>query len=260
MSSLNILLIAQKESAIFDIVLQSKYLKKLYSNIETKNSVEIRFNKFKELVKKCKALKIDIVIVDDKMMILQGIADYLRANFINCIGINTYWTQLILSTKFSRDKMSKYGIEIPPLLSYPKEFPLVVRTDKVKVIANNVQEVLDIRTKLVNYSQEIADSIILEKYIHGEKYELTSLFDGQTLITFSNGQIDENLVQEYNSKLQTMFLKENSQFIGYINSNIVVSENTLVNVGFNIDCPQINNKDLLYIYSQAIYQKLSECQ
>ena len=68
---------------------------------------------------------------------------------------------------------------------------------------------------------------------------MTSIFDGKHLITFSDKEIAEDLIKEYNSKLQNMFLAENSNFIGYINSEVILKEQALFNIGFNLNFPVI---------------------
>lgn len=261
MPSLNIMLIASPETRALDAILSSKYLNKLYTNFKYEKSVEIRFNTFQELARKCKALKIDIVLVDDEKFILQGISDVLKKNFVNCIAINAFWTQLVLSNKFTRDMMRKYGIKTPEIFKYPKEFPLVLRADGVTNIVNSMQELLIARQQIVNCSQEIADTIFLEQFIKGKEISLTSLFDGKTLITFPHEALTGVQLKEYNSKLEKMFAAENPDFIGYINSKIIISKQNLFNIGFNIDFPYLPSdykEDLLFILISAIYQKLDE--
>lgn len=257
MPALNVLLIASADSAVLDLLFKSKYLNKLYTNFELPNVPDIRFNTFKELAEKCKALKIDLVLVDDKKFILQGIADVLRVNYINCFAINSFWTQLILSNSFARNMAEKYGIDTPKIMKYPQEYPLVVRADGFKETAGSLQDIIDISKTIVNHSQEIANTIYLEQFIDGKKTTLISFFDGKNLITCSNEEIPENIVEDYNSKLKRMFVSENSDFIGYINSEVILKEQTLFNLGFNLEFPTVK-EDLLYILISAIYQKLDE--
>lgn len=181
MQSLNVLIIADESSKALKAVLKSKYLNKLFTNFEASGAVDIRFNTFKELAQKCKSLKIDIVIVEDEKMILQGIADVLRKNFVNCIALNSFWTQLILSSDFARKMTAKYGIDTPDVLSYPEEFPIVVRADGILRFANSLEEVIKIRQDIYDFSPEIAKSIFLERYIKGEEFLLYSFFDGKIL-------------------------------------------------------------------------------
>ena len=228
MPALNVLLAGSVESPALELLFKSKYLNKLYTNFELPNIPDIRFNTFKELAKKCKALKIDLVLVDDEKFILQGIADVLRANFVNCFAINSFWTQLVLSNDFAHKMCEKYGIETPEIFKYPQEYPLIVRADGVREEANSLQDIININKKIVNCSQEISDK-----------------------------EIAEDLIKEYNSKLQNMFLAENSNFIGYINSEVILKEQALFNIGFNLNFPVIK-EDLLYLLISVIYQKLTE--
>lgn len=253
----NVFFIGNPESKVLKDIFQSKYLNKLYTNFELENAVDVGFNTFKELARKCKALKVDIVIVDDEKMILQGIADVLRKHFVNCIALNSYWTQLILSNKFAHDMLKKYGIKTPEVFMYPKEFPLVIRANGVVEYANSLQELISIRNKIADISSEVADSVFLERFIKGQEYSLTSLFDGKHLITFPVEGLSEIQISEYNSKLEKMFVSQNPEFIGFINSKVILEKQTLYNIGFNISFPNFK-EDLLFILINAIYQKLNE--
>ena len=255
MQSLNVLLVGSESSSALNLILNSKYLRKLYTTFEHDGTVEIRFNTFKEFAQKCKALKIDIVFVDDTKLILQGIADVLRKNFVNVIAITSEWTKLILSNRFAHDMLEKYKIETPEIYSYPKCFPLILRADGLKEFVNSMSELLEARQKISNYSSEIAGTIFLEEFIEGKQYTLTSFFDGKSLITFS--ELSGDIVKEYNAKLEKMFVNEAANFIGYINSHVILSKQKLFNIGFSLDFPDIK-EDLLYICISAIYQKLNE--
>lgn len=257
MPSLNIMLVARSDSKALDLILNSKYLDKLYTNFEYENATNISFNTFQELAEKCKTLKVDIVIVDNKKFILQGIADVLKKNFVNCIALNSFWTQLILSNRFAREMMKKYEIETPDILAYPKEFPLVVRADGMSDVAHSMTQLIGIRQQIAKYSQGIADTIVLEKFIEGKEITLTSFFDGKTLITFPDENLNDIQICEYNMKLENMFVNENPNFIGYIDSKLIVAKQNLFNIGFDICFPEFK-EDLLFILINAIYQKLNE--
>ncbi len=257
MAAYNVLIIGDENARSLRMVLNSKYLKKLYTNFEYCNTADIHFNTFTELAQKCKSLKIDIVLVEDKKLILQGIAEVLRKNFVNCIGVSAKWTNLVLSNKFAREMKEKYGINFPEKFLYPKEFPLIVKADGVIRKANSLEEVIQIKRKIFEYSPEIAKSVFLEKFIYGEKYTLTSLYDGKTLATLPAEELDKELIIDYNNKLYSMFKGENADFIGYINSEVILSNNKIYNTGFNFDFPKLN-ADILFILNSMIYQKLDE--
>ena len=152
---------------------------------------------------------------------------------------------------------SKYEILTPEVFLYPKEFPLMVKADGFTKRANSTEEVIKIREEIFNYSPEIAKTIFLEKFIEGNKYILTSLYDGKTLITLPNQELSTEKINEYNDKLFKMFKSENANFIGYINSLVIFSNNQLYNIGFNFDFPKLN-ADILFVFSSMIYQKLEE--
>ena len=54
MQSLNVMLIGHSQSLALKSLLQSKYLNKLYGNFEAENVINLKFNTFRELAKKCK--------------------------------------------------------------------------------------------------------------------------------------------------------------------------------------------------------------
>ena len=259
MPELNVLIIGDKSSKALSSIIESKYLGRLFANFETENATDIRFNTFRELTLKCKVLKIDIVFVEDEKMILQGIVDVLRKNFVNCIGLTAFWTNLVLSNNFAREIKSKYEIKTPEKFLYPQQFPLMVKADGFEKKAYSTNEVIQIKEDLFNYSPEIAKTIFLEKFIEGNKYILTSLYDGKTLITLPNQELSTEKINEYNDKLFKMFKSENANFIGYINSLVIFSNNQLYNIGFNFDFPKLN-ADIIFIFNSMIYQKLDELE
>ncbi len=257
MNAYNVIIIGDKNAKSLPLITKSKYLNKLYTNFEYPNTAEIKFNTFKELATKCKALKIDLVIVENEKLILQGIVDVMKKNFINCIGLTAFWTNLILSKKFAFEMTSKYQINTPERFLYPKEFPLFVKADGFSKIAHSMDEVIKYKQEIFNYSPIIAKSIFLEKFIEGDKYILTSLYDGRTLVTLPNDDLSMETINEYNNKLFKMFKSENANFIGHINSSVIFSNNQLYNIGFNFDFPKLN-ADIIFVFNSLIYQKLDE--
>ena len=257
MQSLNVLFIGVKSSSAFKSILQSKYLKKMYTNFEAKNSIHIRFNTFRELVVKCKSLNIDVVFVEDKKYVFQGIADVLRANYINCLALTSNWSKLVLSNSYAKDMLERYEILTPEILLYPSVFPLIVKTDGYWKSANSLDEVLDIKRYISQNFPQVEDKVHLEEFINGEDIILNSFFDGKNLVTQSKQKLPEKIVENYNNKLQNMFLSQNANFIGFINSEMIYTNNKLYNIGFNFDLPIIK-QDILYVAISIIYQKLNE--
>ena len=268
MQSLNVLIVSTEKSRYAKHFLSSKYLKKLYitSEEEIEGAVRITFNTFKELAQKCKTLQIDIVLAEEEKWILEGIANVMKQNFVNCFAATTDWTKLGLSHHFARKILTEYNFNIPPVINLPLEFPVLVKGDGILKKANSMQEVISIKEKIYNTSGEIAKNVFLEKYINGKKYKIISLFDGRHLLTFPHKNIKNDLLKDYSEKLQNMLLKEKANFIGFINSEIVEENDILYTTGFSYEfsmpdfgiCDTTIPKDILYICLSAIYQKLNE--
>ena len=254
LQTLNVLIVGDGE--LLPLVQKSKFLKKLYITSEVDGAISIRFNTFVELARKCKALQIDVVLVENEKWILQGIADVLRKSFVNCIAPNALMAEKLTDSLMSRQFLSKYNINIPQKLTYPNKFPLLVRGKGFKYKANTLVDVLQIK-ELINkkYPLEIASTAFLEDFIEGEVFNVTSFFDGKTLKTFSN----DNQILEYSKLLEKALVQENASFIGFFNSRLIKNDNTLYNTGFGLNYAKTEfEKDFLYVLYCGIYQKLNE--
>ena len=264
MQSLNVLIVGREECLFAEKIKKSKLLNKLYVTSEkTNGAVQIKFNTFKELSQKCKALQIDIVLVEEEKWVLEGIANVMKQNLINCFSVTSNWTNLGLSHSFSRKMLNKYEINIPPIINLPLDFPIFVKGDGILVKANSMQEIISIKEKIFNASPEIAKNLFLEKYLYGSKYKVISLFDGKHLLTFSQPNIKQELLNEYSNKLERMLIMEKANFVGFINSDLIEENGILYNTGFSFefkmpDLENSPNSDILYICLSAIYQKLNE--
>lgn len=259
MPEINVL-IAGEGISVPDIK-NSKYLKKLYvtGKEEVDGALLIKFNTFKELAQKCKSLQIDIVIVENEKWILQGIADVLKSEFINCIAPTSQWTNLSLSSLYARDLAQRYGINVPKIIRLPVDFPIIMKANGLTRKANNLQELIDLRNEInINYPQ-ISESIFLERYIEGKNITVTSLFDGKHLITFPDKNIENGMLAEYSKMLENLFIGENASFTGFINSKLIYTEEKIYNVGFSFEYLKPTcDCDLLYILLSSVYQKLNE--
>ena len=108
MRSYNVLIVGIGK--VLDSIKDSKFLSKLYIASDNQEVSNVSFITFKELVQKCKALEIDLVIVEDSRLIKQGIAEILRINHINCIAPSIQWADTILDN--IKIKEWKYGLSI----------------------------------------------------------------------------------------------------------------------------------------------------
>ena len=184
MQTLNVLIAG--EGKLIPLLKKSKFLKKLYATTEVEGAVNIKFNTFNELAKKCKSLQIDIVLVENEKWILQGIADVLRKNFVNCIAPNALFAEKLIDSIASRKFLENSEILVPQKMNYPSKYPLLVRGKGFKYKANNFEEVLKFKN-LINKTlpSEIAETTFLEEFVEGEVLNVVSFYDGKTLKTFS---------------------------------------------------------------------------
>lgn len=256
---LNVLVVGNGEN--IDYINSSKFLRKLYTT-SSKNFdgvINIKFNTFKELAKKCKTLQIDLVIVEEEKWINEGIADVLQSFFINCIAATTPWTKLSLSRNYSRSIMEKYNIDVPPITLIPTDFPLFLKGDGVIKKVNSIDEVIKAREEVFNRSPEIAKTLYLEKILNGEVHSITALYDRKHLFVFPDNNIPYDILQKYIAKIEKMLSDNKADFIGYINSDIILFNNTIYNIGFSFSFKRIIcDYDILYILWLAVYQKLNE--
>lgn len=268
MQSLNVLIVNSHKCKSQEQLKSSKYLNKLYvtSEEEVDGAVQLKFNTFKELAQKCKTLQIDVVLIEEEKWILEGIANVMRQNYVNCFAATSDWTELELSHNYARKMLTKYDINVPPIINLPVEFPVLVKGDGILKKANSMQEIIGIKEKIYNTSGEIAKNVFLEKYLNGEKYKVISIFDGKHLLTFPHKNIIKDLLTDYSNKLEQMLLKEKANFMGFLNSEIIEENGILYNTGFSFEfsIPDFDMhqttipKDILYICLSAIYQKLNE--
>ena len=270
MQSLNVLIVTQKKSKYAELIMQSEYLNKLYltSDEEIEGALSIKFNTFKELAQKCRVLQIDVVLVEEEKWVLEGIANVMKKNYINCFAPTADWTNLGLSHNYARQLLRKYEIDLPPIINLPINFPIIVKGDGVLKKANSLQDIITIKEDVFKTSPEISKTVFLEEYLNNEKHRVVSLFDGKHLLTFPENGIDSGLLKQYSQKLERMLIEEKANFIGFINSELIEENGILYNTGFkfNFIMPDLSEnispkpKDILYICLSALYQKLNEIE
>lgn len=270
MQSLNVLIVSTKKSKYIEQIFGSKYLNKLYvtSEEEVEGAVQLKFNTFKELAQKCRTLQVDIVLVEEEKWVLEGIANTMKQNYINCFAATSDVTKLGLSHSYARKLLEEYEINVPPIITLPLEFPVLVKGDGVLKKAYSMQEIISIKEKVYSTSGEISKGIFLEKYLNGIKYKVISLFDGKHLLTFPHEGVSRKLLNSYSKKLEALLKGEGAKFIGFINSEVVEENGILYNTGFSFDfsMPDFDMwqtsypKDILYACLSAVYQKLDEIQ
>lgn len=270
MQSLNVLIVSQQKSIYVQQLLQSPYLNKLYltSEEEIDGAISINFNTFQELAQKCRVLQIDVVLVEEERWVLEGIANVMKKNYINCFAPTTDWTNMGLSHNYARKLLQKYDINLPPIVNIPINFPIIVKGDGVLKKANSLQDIITIKEEVFKTSPEISKTIFLEEFLDCEKHKVVSLYDGKHLLTFPNKNIDRQLLNQYSKKFEKMLIEEKAKFIGFINSELIEENGVIYNTGFkfNFIMPDLTENiapkptDILYVCLSAIYQKLNEIE
>ena len=81
------------EQALINLCKKSKHLDHIYtaSDQPLQNIPNIEYSDYKDLVKKIKALQIDIVLNANKNLIEDGIVEFLKKNMINIFSVNQKW-------------------------------------------------------------------------------------------------------------------------------------------------------------------------
>ena len=270
MQSLNVLIVSTEKSKYLNQILSSKYLNKLYvtSDEETDGAINLKFNTFKELAQKCRTLQIDVVLVEEEKWVLEGITNVMKQYLVNCFAVTSNWTELGLSHSYARKILTDYEINVPPKINLPLEFPVLVKGDGVLKKANSMQEIISIKENVYKMSGKVSQSVFLEKYLHGEKHKVVSIFDGKHLLTFPHKGVNRELLKDYSSKLEKMLIENKANFIGFINSEVIEENDILYNTGFSFEflIPDFDAydstypKDILYICLSAVYQKLDEIE
>lgn len=265
---MNILIISngEVEQNLINLCLKSKYLDHIYTaSKEPLDEIpNVEYANFEELVKKAKALRIDITIVTDKFLIQEGIVEFFRKNLLNIISVNKKWFNLETSRLVAKRLMNHYSINNPDVILAPLVFPIIIKTDKPQAnkIAKSMQELIEIKESLAG------ENVFLEENLKGEIIYLLSLWDGKNLIHFNPTNINFTEVQEdrlslYTTKLNFMLSDEQADFAGFFASKIIWAKNDwyvldyIMHLNEKVDLNSIKS-DFLYILNLALYQKLDE--
>jgi len=253
------------EQALINLCKKSKHLDHIYtaSDQPLQNIPNIEYSDYKDLVKKIKALQIDIVLNANKNLIEDGIVEFLKKNMINIFSVNQKWLNLENSRTVAKQLMNHYSINTPPIIKAPRVFPIVIKTNKPfsTKIANTMESLINYREKMTQ------NHAFLEDYLNGEVYYFLSLWDGKNLIHF-NPKFDFTEVQIdrldlYKTKLAIMYSDENPNFIGFFISKLIWAKNDwhvleyIMHLDTVFDMSVIE-QDFLFILNSAIYQKLNE--
>ena len=255
------------EQALINLCKKSKHLDHIYtaSDQPLQDIPNIEYSDYMDLVRKIKALQIDIVLNANKNLIQDGIVEFLRKNMINIFSVNKKWLNLEISRIVAKELMNYYSINTTEIIKAPKTFPIVVKTNKPysTKIAYTMEELIKYREEMIN------NQVFLEEYLEGDIYYLLSLWDGKNILYFNPKfiftEVQEDRLDLYKTKLNIMFSEETPDFIGFFISKLIWAKNDwhvleyIMRLDSVVDMNVIE-QDFLYILNSAIYQKLNEIE
>lgn len=263
---MNVLVIGTNkiEQQIINLCLKSKFLDHIYTaSFEPLEEIpNIEYNSIEDLIKKSKALYIDVIFIADKNLIISGMPDELRQNKLNVISVNKKWYSLEESRIVAKDLMNYYSINNPEIIKAPLTFPIVAKTDKPEAtkIANTMEELIKIREQFAN------KKMFLEEFLFGEEYYLLSFWDGKNFLHFpldNLNEVQKERLDIYKTKLHFMLSDEKADFIGFFITKLFWSKNDwhvleyIMHLNEHAGINNIN-KDFLYLINMALYQRLNE--
>ena len=262
---MNLLIVGTISQDFINFVSNSKLLDKIFVtesslNVDVPN---IEYSSKEELLKKIKALQIDIVIIFNKNFVRIGMVDYLKSNFINVISVNQKWFNLEDSRLVAKRLLGYYKINIPKIILAPTEFPLVLKSD-----LQGLRKVITSLDELIQYTQKyVGQKTFLEEFLSGDCYKLLSLWDGVSGYHFEDNstftEVQKERLELLKVKLNIMFSEEKANFLGFYSTEIIWTKNDwyVLNIEMTLDEELILayiKKDFLYILYLMVYQKINE--
>lgn len=263
---MNILIIGKPSDNIISAIQSSKLSDKLYiaGDYQQETVPNFEFFSTAELIKKAKALQIDVAINLDTTLIDQKICEEFKRNKINLISVNKKWLNLETNRLAAKQLLNHYSINTPQIIKLPLKFPVAIKTEKEEIVANSMQEVTSV-------IEDLQEKAYIEEYLSGENFDLLSLWDGKNIYFLNSPQntneIKEDRLDLLKTKLQFMLSDEKADFTGFFTTHLIWTKNDWYVKSFSMEITsKIDIKsalaetktDFLYILNSAIYQKLNE--
>lgn len=267
---MNILVIGtgEIEQVLIKLCQKSKLLDKLYtaSNSPLDDIPNVEYSDYDDLCKKAKALEIDITLTLNIEEMGNGILDVFQKNKLNIICSDKKWTNLQTSRIIAKQLINYYSINTPQVLKVPVSFPVVLKTNslKIKKIAYSMEELIKYKGQLEK------EEVFLEEYLYGDEYSLVSMWDGKNLFhfepNFSMTEVQADRLELYKTKLAFMLSDEKASFRGFLVSKLLWAKNDWHVLSYRMSPNQkeleeifnSSTKDFLYLLNSIIYQKLDE--
>ena len=259
---MNILIIGYPNNNIVNLIKSSKYADKVYTAINGYDGEfpNIEYRTFEELIQKALALKIDIAINTDKILIMDGIAEAFKSSKINLISVNKKWFNLESSRLSAKKLLDHYKLNTPQIVRVPLEFPIVIKTDlpDIEYIANSIQDVVSKMEELEG------QTTFFEEYVTGKNFELYAIWDKNNIKYFYSNEslteVQNDRLDLLKTKLNFMFSDEKADFVGIFSVHLVWYKNDWFvrefDMGATIPPDCIKKTDFIFLLNSAIYQKL----
>ncbi len=202
-----------REHALAWKISQSNLLEKLYISPGNPGTSQTGTNIYpgndqENILKFCKENKIDLVVIGPEQPLVDGLADYLRANGIKVFGPGKKAAEIEGHKSFAKQLMTKYNIptaaynefnssENKEALTYIKNctYPIVIKADglaagKGVIICGNYKEAeKTINDILVNkIFGEAGNKIIIEEFLEGEEASILAITDGDDFVLLPSSQ------------------------------------------------------------------------
>ncbi len=167
-------------------------------------NVQIDVLNFKELLKKIKLYKIDLVIVGPEEPLVSGIVDFLKKNKVNVFGPNKFASKLEGSKAFmkmicAQNKIPTAKFKICTKMKQVKIFlnscklPVVVKADglasgKGVTICNSRKQVIKSTLEIFKGKFKTSKKVVLEEFLEGEEASYFLIVDNNSYKFFGTAQ------------------------------------------------------------------------
>jgi len=213
---MNVLLIGSggREHALAYKIKESPSLKKLYilpGNPGTKKlgeNVSLDIKDPVKLLSFCKGKNIDLIVIGPEKPLVEGLADYFRANGIKVFGPNSKAAEIEAHKSFAKNFMRKYQIPTADYVEFNSneyvkaktylektKYPCVIKADglaagKGVIVCSGIQHALttldDIFNKKIFGSS--GDKIVVEEFLDGEEASILAVTDGNDFVCLPSAQ------------------------------------------------------------------------